>query len=150
MTAIRSATGYTAFSDSGSLSTPLRQVNVPFVSYADCQRAYGSFINNAVMICAGQGGKDSCQAREIVGFEAYSLNDFQGDSGGALVAQSNGSWFQYGIVSFGGRCGDPGVPGMIGFFLSRGLTCCDRYHLQECMAGCRHGARGSNRQPAVK
>lgn len=75
----------------------LHEVEVPIISNADCQGAYGGITEN--MLCAGlpQGGKDSCQ----------------GDSGGPLVVPASGSsWQQAGIVSFGEGCAMPGKPGV--------------------------------------
>ncbi len=58
-----------------------------------CAEAYGdSNINNDVMICAGEAGKDSCQ----------------GDSGGPLTWSGK----QVGIVSWGYGCGRDGYPGV--------------------------------------
>jgi hypothetical protein len=68
------------------------------------------------MTCAGQTGKDSCQAKQPGVSKRFLFIYFQGDSGSALVAQTNGSWYEYGIASFGEGCGEPGRPGMIGFF----------------------------------
>jgi secreted trypsin-like serine protease len=90
-------TGWGTTSSGGSLSRQLKQVNVPFVSYTSCRNSYGTAINDNLMTCAGITGKDSCQ----------------GDSGGPLVALSgNGSWFEYGIVSFGQGCAAPNYPGV--------------------------------------
>merc|ERR1712156_612140 len=62
--------GWGTTSEGGSLPSTLRQVTVPYVNDDDCSDAYGSGnIIGDVMICAGEGGKDSCQ----------------GDSGGPMT-----------------------------------------------------------------
>jgi secreted trypsin-like serine protease len=73
--------------------TQLRQVQVPLVTRAICNRP-ASYDGDVTlrMICAGyqQGGKDACQ----------------GDSGGPLIVQDgSGNWrVQAGIVSWGDEC----------------------------------------------
>lgn len=48
-------------------------------------------------MCAGKTGKDTCQ----------------GDSGGPLsIAENDGYWYQYGVVSYGYGCGFRGYPGV--------------------------------------
>jgi len=90
-------TGWGTTTSGGQVSPQLKQVNVPFVSYTSCRNSYGTSINDNLMTCAGIAGKDSCQ----------------GDSGGPMVAQSNnGSWFEYGIVSWGRGCALAGYPGV--------------------------------------
>ncbi len=78
----------------------LQQVQVPLFNHAACTEAYSGLGIGITsnMICAGfaEGGKDSCQ----------------GDSGGPLVVDSNGSWTQVGVVSFGEGCAQPGYPGV--------------------------------------
>jgi transmembrane serine protease 2 len=92
------ATGWGTTSSGGSVSSTLRQVQVPFVSQTTCSRAYSNSITS-VMVCAGKQGKDSCQ----------------GDSGGPLVVKNkNGYWFQYGITSWGYGCAAAGYPGVYG------------------------------------
>lgn len=74
----------------------LREVDVPVVSDANCDRSYvitGDF-DPRTMVCAGEvhGTKDSCQ----------------GDSGGPLmVPDAQGTWVQVGVVSWGFGCGYP-------------------------------------------
>merc|ERR1712172_279252 len=54
--------GWGTTSEGGSLPSNLMQVTVPYVNDDDCSDAYGSGnIVGDVMICAGEGGKDSCQ-----------------------------------------------------------------------------------------
>ncbi|XP_078508701.1 serine protease 33-like [Lissotriton helveticus] len=101
----------TGWGDIGSkrpLSYPktLQQVMLPLIDQLTCDDLYHTYspvspsipIILSDMICAGyeKGQKDSCQ----------------GDSGGPLVCQSNGSWFQIGIVSWGAGCALPKRPGV--------------------------------------
>ncbi|TAN46780.1 MAG: trypsin-like serine protease [Methylococcaceae bacterium] len=69
----------------------LRETEVPIVSNATCQRAYGRLDKiTGNMLCAGfkEGGRDSCQ----------------GDSGGPALVEINGRWLLAGVVSFGEGC----------------------------------------------
>jgi trypsin len=93
--------GWGLTSENGSLASKLRDVDVPIISYQQCQDGYdieNKNINNSVEICAGysQGGKDSCQ----------------GDSGGPLVVKDNGEFFQVGVVSWGLGCAQPDFAGV--------------------------------------
>uniref|UniRef100_A0A8C7CCF4 trypsin n=1 Tax=Oncorhynchus kisutch TaxID=8019 RepID=A0A8C7CCF4_ONCKI len=75
------------------LYNKLQCLNIPILSYSDCNNSYPGMITNA-MFCAGylEGGKDSCQ----------------GDSGGPVVC--NGEL--QGVVSWGYGCAEPGNPGV--------------------------------------
>uniref|UniRef100_A0A8C7S6G8 trypsin n=1 Tax=Oncorhynchus mykiss TaxID=8022 RepID=A0A8C7S6G8_ONCMY len=75
------------------LHNKLQCLNIPILSYSDCDNSYPGMITNA-MFCAGylEGGKDSCQ----------------GDSGGPVVC--NGEL--QGVVSWGYGCAEPGNPGV--------------------------------------
>ena len=53
-------------------------------------------LNSIFLMNHVQGGKDSCQ----------------GDSGGPLIYKVNGRFELHGLVSFGGGCARPGVPGV--------------------------------------
>ena len=93
--------GWGATSEGGSLARKLQDVDVPIISYQQCQDGYdldNKNINDAVEICAGysQGGQDSCQ----------------GDSGGPLVVKENGEFFQVGVVSWGTGCAQPDFAGV--------------------------------------
>lgn len=94
--AIATTIGWGATSEGGTTTTLLRQVDVPIWIPDDCRRVYPTLTIR--QICAGRtsGGADSCQ----------------GDSGGALLVQIDGSPRQLGIVSFGIGCARPGVPGV--------------------------------------
>jgi secreted trypsin-like serine protease len=85
----------------GPGSDDLKEVDVPMVDDADCDRVYGptTGFDPTSMVCAGEttGGKDSCQ----------------GDSGGPLMVKDvNENWIQVGVVSFGLGCGFPGFYGV--------------------------------------
>lgn len=87
--------------NANDLPSKLREVNLPIVSYAQCEDAYaaeGESINKTAELCAGyqNGGFDSCQ----------------GDSGGPLVLKKNGQFYQVGVVSWGIGCADPGFYGV--------------------------------------
>ncbi|MEM8859980.1 MAG: serine protease [Chloroflexota bacterium] len=89
---LATVTGWGATSEGGSVTSGLREVDVPIVSNSVCNSVYGNSITGN-MICAGfsGGGKDSCQ----------------GDSGGPLVVQNGSVSLQAGIVSFGRGCARP-------------------------------------------
>lgn len=91
--------GFGATSYGGQLSQVLKMASV--IDIAGVNSAcggYGSYVNLALMVCAGTpgGGTDSCQ----------------GDSGGPLTALASGTRVQVGIVSFGVECGQVNYPGI--------------------------------------
>ncbi|MFF7439660.1 trypsin-like serine protease [Streptomyces sp. NPDC008122] len=91
--------GWGAAREGGAQQRYLLKANVPFVSDASCQAAYGSDLVPSDEICAGysQGGVDTCQ----------------GDSGGPMFRKDDaGAWVQVGIVSWGEGCARPGFPGV--------------------------------------
>ncbi|KPL53157.1 hypothetical protein ABB55_13805 [Prosthecomicrobium hirschii] len=91
--------GDTNASSATSYPTALYQVTVPVVAQKKCQKSYGSDSITDRMLCAGpkKGGKDSCQ----------------GDSGGPLLVQdTNQTWYQAGIVSWGNGCAKKKYPGV--------------------------------------
>lgn len=96
---IARATGWGILTDTGETSPDtLHGVDIPVVSQATCEGAYGSDLTPDA-ICAGapEGGRDTCS----------------GDSGGPLVAfDSTGTPIQIGVVSWGDECGAPGVFGV--------------------------------------
>lgn len=81
----------------------LREVMVPILNNADCERMYerAGQIQHIphIFVCAGyqEGGKDSCD----------------GDSGGPLVTRRSDGRFQLsGVVSWGVNCGERNQPGV--------------------------------------
>ena len=86
------------FISGGSSPDTCNYVQVPAVTNADCNSAYGGGITES-MICAGyigEGGKDACQ----------------GDSGGPFVCNKDGKAVIAGVVSWGYGCGEPEYPGV--------------------------------------
>ncbi|MFI6050229.1 S1 family peptidase [Streptomyces violascens] len=92
--------GWGATREGGGQQRYLNKATVPFVSDADCKKAYGDDLVPGDEICAGyvdQGGVDTCQ----------------GDSGGPMFRTDDaGAWIQVGIVSWGNGCAEPGYPGV--------------------------------------
>ncbi|MEV0095584.1 serine protease [Streptomyces sp. NPDC050738] len=92
--------GWGATGENGAQQRYLRKATVPFVTDAQCARAYGDPLLPGQEICAGNltaGGVDACQ----------------GDSGGPLFRKDGqGHWLQTGIVSWGRGCAEPGYPGV--------------------------------------
>ncbi|NXC47821.1 HABP2 protein, partial [Penelope pileata] len=95
--------------ETDDLSHQLLDANVKLISQTKCNapRAYDQKLDES-MFCAGnlrRPGADSCQ----------------GDSGGPLTCVENGSYYVYGIVSWGDQCGlknKPGVYTQVTTFLS--------------------------------
>ncbi|WP_189961183.1 S1 family peptidase [Streptomyces violascens] len=92
--------GWGATYEGGGQQRYLNKATVPFVSDADCKKAYGDDLVPGDEICAGyldQGRVDTCQ----------------GDSGGPMFRKDGaGAWIQVGIVSWGNGCAEPGYPGV--------------------------------------
>ncbi|MCL4149603.1 UNVERIFIED_CONTAM: hypothetical protein GTU68_013686, partial [Idotea baltica] len=84
----------------GPVSRVLQEVSIPVWNNNECDAAYKDNKVFPLNLCAGDkaGGKDSCQ----------------GDSGGPLMLQYGRErrWTIIGVVSWGIRCADPGVPGV--------------------------------------
>ncbi|KAK4020473.1 hypothetical protein OUZ56_002447 [Daphnia magna] len=108
---IITVSGWGTTSSGGSISDVLRAVDIPVVSDADCDAAYGGTASAPAvfpsMMCAGDttnGGIDSCQ----------------GDSGGPLFTGTGADAVQHGIVSWGQGCAFarfPGVYTQVSYFL---------------------------------
>ncbi|XP_021918811.1 uncharacterized protein LOC110829422 [Zootermopsis nevadensis] len=95
--------GKDAFGDYGKYQNILKEVDVPVVSYQQCQlqlqqtRLGYDYKLHPGMICAGgEEGKDACK----------------GDGGGPMVCERGGTWQLVGVVSWGIGCGQYGVPGV--------------------------------------
>uniref|UniRef100_A0A8B9K6A3 trypsin n=1 Tax=Astyanax mexicanus TaxID=7994 RepID=A0A8B9K6A3_ASTMX len=80
-------------------SKQLLEAKVLLISQKQCMapHVHGDVMDNG-MFCAGhmKGGVDSCQ----------------GDSGGPLVCKQNGTYYIYGVVSWGDACGKKNKPGV--------------------------------------
>jgi len=94
------AIGFGSTASGGSASFRMLEVNLPYIPTAQCTTTnwgsgqYGSSVNYAAALCAGEPGKDTCQ----------------GDSGGPLLVQRSGTWMVVGITSWGAGCSVfPGV-----------------------------------------
>jgi secreted trypsin-like serine protease len=75
----------------------MREGEPPLVSDTQCETSYRRNFYPALMVCAGEGARDTCQ----------------GDSGGPMfVDDSAPVRRQIGITSFGRGCGAPGYPGV--------------------------------------
>nr|UUL48243.1 venom serine protease 2 [Microplitis pallidipes] len=85
----------------GPSASDLQQLQLPVIEQEKCVNAFKRFktavIDNRVM-CAGyaKGGKDACQ----------------GDSGGPLMYPVGRAFYIIGVVSYGYRCAEPGIPGV--------------------------------------
>ncbi|XP_015120161.1 venom protease [Diachasma alloeum] len=85
----------------GPSASHLQQLQIPVVSTESCKSAFSRFKTTVIddrVICAGfaKGGKDACK----------------GDSGGPLMYPKNRTFYAIGVVSFGYRCAEPGIPGV--------------------------------------
>jgi len=94
-------TGWGRRSEKTEHSVVLKEISVPLWDQGVCAAALRSQFGPTYSlpdsaVCAGAEGRDACD----------------GDGGGPLVCQSDGHWFQVGIVSFGIGCGREGVPGV--------------------------------------
>ena len=74
----------------------MRAARVPIVSDARARDVYGRSYLKALMIAAGNEGKDTCS----------------GDSGGPMFARQGDYRYQIGITSFGFGCAARGYPGV--------------------------------------
>ncbi|XP_065213166.1 uncharacterized protein LOC135840503 isoform X2 [Planococcus citri] len=95
--------GKDAFGEFGKYQNILKEVDVPVISYSQCQsqlqqtRLGYDFKLHPGFVCAGgEEGKDACK----------------GDGGGPMVCEKGGIWNLVGVVSWGVGCGQYGVPGV--------------------------------------
>jgi secreted trypsin-like serine protease len=72
----------------------MQQAQVPIVADNEGKRVYDSSYVKALMVAAGEEGKDTCQ----------------GDSGGPIFVEKATGFFQIGITSFGIGCGARDFP----------------------------------------
>ncbi|XP_071524498.1 trypsin-1-like [Panulirus ornatus] len=94
---LATAAGWGRVSEGGKQSVTLQEVEVPVLSLAECGVLYPHTSITSDVVCAGDPGKDTCQA----------------DSGGPLVVQEDaGRWVLLGITSWGRGCGRPDSPGV--------------------------------------
>ncbi|GIY55517.1 proclotting enzyme [Caerostris darwini] len=90
--------GWGTISYGGPASSKLQEVQLRIWDNPKCKTV---FIKDVPItegnICAGDGDKDACR----------------GDSGGPLMlTHTNGKFYLVGIVSFGKKCAEPGIPGV--------------------------------------
>ncbi|GFS40422.1 proclotting enzyme [Nephila pilipes] len=90
--------GWGTLSYGGAASTKLREIQIRIWENSQCKAVFRREVPiTAANICAGDGDKDACR----------------GDSGGPLMmAHTDGKFYLVGIVSFGKKCAEPGVPGV--------------------------------------
>jgi len=81
------ATGWGIQEDS-SITYRLKQIHIAVENTSTCQDDYGFSYYPGVMMCAGHTEHGPCNS----------------DTGGPLVAQKDGKWTQYGIISRGQGC----------------------------------------------
>ncbi|GFU39709.1 proclotting enzyme [Trichonephila clavipes] len=82
----------------GPASPKLREVQIRIWENSRCKDVFRREVPiTSANVCAGDGDKDACR----------------GDSGGPLMlAHTDGKFYLVGIVSFGKKCANPGVPGV--------------------------------------
>jgi len=91
------AAGWGKVVEGGKSSLDLLNVKLPITSHETCNNVYRNIVEKT-QVCAGypEGGKDSCQ----------------GDSGGPLLVPTRQGYVLQGVVSVGGGCARPRVPGI--------------------------------------
>lgn len=90
--------GWGTLSFGGPSSSILRQVSLPVWDNKECKSKFTQAIPK-IFLCAGtrEGGQDACQ----------------GDSGGPLMVEAdNTQWTLIGVVSWGIKCAEKGLPGV--------------------------------------
>jgi hypothetical protein len=88
--------GWGTTSFGGEDSDVLLEAQVPIVSDADCDDAYGGDFDPDTMVCAYDAAHDTCQ----------------GDSGGPLMVPDGAGFALAGITSWGFLCAEEGYPGV--------------------------------------
>ncbi|GBL87547.1 Proclotting enzyme [Araneus ventricosus] len=90
--------GWGTISYGGPASSKLREVQLRIWENPQCKVVFRREVPiTGANVCAGDGDKDACR----------------GDSGGPLMlAHTDGRFYLIGIVSFGKKCAEPGVPGV--------------------------------------
>ncbi|KAH7951431.1 hypothetical protein HPB52_008954 [Rhipicephalus sanguineus] len=90
--------GWGTLSFGGPSSSILRQVSLPVWDNTECKTKFTQQIPK-IFLCAGtrEGGQDACQ----------------GDSGGPLMVEDDSTqWTLIGVVSWGIKCAEKGLPGV--------------------------------------
>ncbi|XP_050033995.2 uncharacterized protein [Dermacentor andersoni] len=90
--------GWGTLSFGGPSSSILRQVSLPVWDNTECKTKFTQAIPK-IFLCAGtrEGGQDACQ----------------GDSGGPLMVEGESTqWTLIGVVSWGIKCAEKGLPGV--------------------------------------
>jgi Trypsin/PASTA domain/PKD domain len=88
--------GWGTTSEGGSVSNLLLEADVPLITDAACDEAYGAEFDATTMVCAGDGVHDTCQ----------------GDSGGPLMVPNGAALVLAGITSWGYGCARADSPGV--------------------------------------
>lgn len=90
--------GWGTTSFDGPASSKLLEVQLRIWQNSDCADVFRRDVPiTSVNLCAGDGDKDACR----------------GDSGGPLMLpHTDGRFYMVGIVSFGKKCAEPGIPGV--------------------------------------
>ncbi|XP_042899849.1 proclotting enzyme [Parasteatoda tepidariorum] len=90
--------GWGTLSYAGPSSSTLQEVQVRIWENDKCKVVFRREVPiTGANLCAGDGDKDACR----------------GDSGGPLMlAHQDGKFYLIGLVSFGKKCAEPGVPGV--------------------------------------
>ena len=102
--AVATVAGWGAKFEGGETTDEQREVDIPLISNAQCNAAYGYILDDMLCAAVDGGGKDSCQ----------------GDSGGPLLlplaanrtAPVSEQWVQVGVVSWGIGCARSWFPGV--------------------------------------
>lgn len=89
--------GKQSVSNENSYADHLQQTTLPIVSNEECNRAFDGDIKDS-MLCAG--------------FQVGRTDACDGDSGGALMVETDFGWQQVGIVSWGEKCALPNYYGV--------------------------------------